>query len=172
MKVIKLVEIIAIDELQFQNYIDSWHNQKERISPSSCETGTISFQKWKEAQLILAQEDNHPAGMVRAETLFLIEDNGYIIGAINLRYAMTEDLLKFGGHMSFGIRPEERKKGYAFIMIKLALNRLRVNGITKALVTITRDNKPAQRTIRKIGGKLENAYESKGNVIDRYWISL
>ncbi|WP_242694192.1 GNAT family N-acetyltransferase [Proteiniclasticum aestuarii] len=110
--------------------------------------------------------------MVRAETLFLVEDNGYIIGAINLRYAMTDDLLKLGGHMSFGIRPEERQKGYAFIMVKLALNRLRTSGITRALVTITRDNKAAQKTIRKIGGKLENAYESNGTVIDRYWISL
>lgn len=134
--------------------------------------GTYSFSQWKEAQLALAEDNSHPEGMVRAETLFLVEDNGYIIGAINLRYAMTEDLLKLGGHMSFGIRPEERKKGYAFIMVKLALNRLRISGITRALVTITRDNKAAQKTIRKIGGKLENAYESKGTVIDRYWISL
>lgn len=134
--------------------------------------GTHSFSQWREAQLALSEETTRPEGMVRAETLFLIEDNGYIIGAINLRYAMTEDLLKLGGHLSFGIRPEERKKGYAFIMVKLALNRLRISGITRALVTITRDNKAAQKTIRKIGGKLENAYESKGTVIDRYWISL
>lgn len=120
----------------------------------------------------MSKEEVHPQGLVRADTLFLVENNGYILGAINLRYAMNEDLLKFGGHMSFGIRPEERKKGYAFIMVKLALNILRTNGITKALVTITRDNKAAQRTIRKIGGKLENAYELKGTVIDRYWISL
>lgn len=134
--------------------------------------GTHSFSQWKEAQLALAEDNSHPEGMVRAETLFLVEDNGYIIGAINLRYAMTDDLLKLGGHMSFGIRPEERQKGYAFIMVKLALNRLRTSGITRALVTITRDNKAAQKTIRKIGGKLENAYESNGTVIDRYWISL
>lgn len=133
---------------------------------------TYSFSQWKEAQLALAEDKSHPEGMVRAETLFLVEDNGYIIGSINLRYAMTEDLLRLGGHLSFGIRPEERKKGYAFIMVKLALNRLRISGITRALVTITRDNKAAQKTIRKIGGKLENAYESKGTVIDRYWISL
>ena len=158
--------------MQFKEYIDSWRKENERISPSSCEISSLTFREWKESQLAMAKEEILPQGMVRADTLFLVENNGYILGAINLRYAMTEDLLKFGGHLSFGIRPEERKKGYAFIMIKLALNILRTNGITKALVTITRDNKAAQRTIRKIGGKLENAYELQGNVIDRYWISL
>jgi len=158
--------------MQFKEYIDSWRKENERISPSSCEISSLTFREWKESQLTMAKQDMLPQGLVRAETLFLVENNGYILGAINLRYAMTEDLLRFGGHMSFGIRPEERKKGYAFIMIKLALNILRTNGITKALVTITRDNKAAQRTIRKTGGKLENAYESNGNVIDRYWISL
>lgn len=158
--------------MQFKEYIDSWRKENERISPSSCEISSLTFREWKESQLAMTKEEILPQGMVRADTLFLVENNGYILGAINLRYAMTEDLLKFGGHMSFGIRPEERKKGYAFIMIKLALNILRTNGITKALVTITRDNKAAQRTIRKIGGKLENAYEFQGNVIDRYWISL
>lgn len=122
--------------------------------------------------MAIAKEDTRPQGMVRADTLFLVENNGYILGAINLRYAVNEDLLKLGGHLSFGIRPEERKKGYAFIMVKLALNILRINGITKALVTVTRDNKAAQQTIRKVGGKRENAYELNGTVIDRYWISL
>ena len=158
--------------MQFKEYIDSWRKENERISPSSCEISSLTFREWKESQLAMTKEEILPQGMVRADTLFLVENNGYILGTINLRYAMTEDLLKFGGHLSFGIRPEERKKGYAFIMIKLALNILRTNGITKALVTITRDNKAAQRTIRKIGGKLENAYELQGNVIDRYWISL
>jgi len=158
--------------MQFKEYIDSWRKENERISPSSCEISNLTFREWKETQMTMAKEDMHPKGQVRADTLFLVENNGYILGAINLRYAMTEDLMKFGGHMSFGIRPEERKKGYGFIMIKLALNNLRINGITKALVTITRDNKAAQRTIRKIGGKLENAYELKGDVIDRYWINL
>ena len=158
--------------MQFKEYIESWRKENERISPSSCEISSLTFREWKESQLAMTKKEILPQGMVRADTLFLVENNGYILGAINLRYAMTEDLLKFGGHLSFGIRPEERKKGYAFIMIKLALNILRTNGITKALVTITRDNKAAQRTIRKIGGKLENAYELQGNVIDRYWISL
>lgn len=171
-KDIKLVGINEIEEKQFKEYLESWRNMNERITPSSCEMKSLTFDKWRKEQLLLQKSETLPQGIVRAESLFLIEDNGYILGVINLRYAMTEELLKFGGHMSFGVRPEERRKGYGFIMIKLALNTLRANGINRALITVTRENKAAKNIIRKIGGCLENAYESAGNVIDRYWISL
>ena len=172
MKDIKLVGISEIDEKHFKAYLESWRNLNEKVSPSSCEIRDLTFDQWKKEQLALQKKETLPQGLVRAETLFLIEDNGYILGVINLRYAMTEELLKFGGHMSFGVRPEERRRGYGFIMIKLALNTLRANGINKALVTASRENKAASKIIRKIGGTLENAYESAGNVIDRYWITL
>lgn len=170
--VIKLVGITEIDEKNFTEYIDSWHKLSENISPSSCDLKHLSFCEWKKEQQALQKDSTLPEGLVRADTLFLIEENGYILGAINLRYTMNDDLLKFGGHMSFGIRPEERRKGYGFIMIKLAFNTLRSNGINRALITVSRDNKAAKHIVRKIGGRLENAYESKGSVIDRYWISL
>lgn len=172
MRTIKLVEIKDLDELNYLSYISSWKEMNETLSPSSCDMGTLSFSEWQKRELLLQNEETLPEGFVRAETLFLVEDNGYILGAINLRYAMTESLLRYGGHLSFGIRPEERQKGYAFIMVKLALNRLRMNGIKKALVTVKRSNKAAKNTVRKIGGTLENAYEEDGHVIDRYWIAL
>lgn len=172
MRTIKLVEIKDLDELNYLSYISSWKEMNETLSPSSCDMGILSFIEWQKRELLLQNEETLPEGFVRAETLFLVEDNGYILGAINLRYAMTESLLRYGGHLSFGIRPEERQKGYAFIMVKLALNRLRMNGIKKALVTVKRSNKAAKNTVRKIGGTLENAYEEDGHVIDRYWIAL
>lgn len=172
MRTIKLVEIKDLNEVNYLSYISSWKEMNETLSPSSCDMGILSFSEWQKRELLLQNEETLPEGFVRAETLFLVEDNGYILGAINLRYAMTESLLRYGGHLSFGIRPEERQKGYAFIMVKLALNRLRMNGIKKALVTVKRSNKAAKNTVRKIGGTLENAYEEDGHVIDRYWIAL
>lgn len=171
-KIIKLVGITEIDEKNFLEYISSWQVHSDQISPSSCDMKHLTFCEWKKEQQVLQKDGTLPKGLVRADTLFLVEENGYILGAINLRYTMNDDLLKFGGHMSFGIRPEERRKGYGFIMIKLAFNTLRGNGINRALITVSRDNKAAKSIVKKIGGRLENAYESKGNVIDRYWISL
>lgn len=172
MRTIKLVEIKELDEQNYFTYVSSWKDANETLCPSSCHMGSLNFQEWQKRELSLQKEDTIPEGFVRAETLFLVEDNGYILGAINLRYAMTEELLRYGGHMSFGIRPEERQKGYGFIMVKLALNRLRMNGIMKALITVKRSNKAAKNTVKKIGGHLENAYEENGQVIDRYWIGL
>lgn len=171
-RTIKLVEIKELDEQSYITYTSAWKDRDEPLCPSSCDMAALNFSEWQKRELSLQNEATLPHGFVRAETLFLVEDNGYILGAVNLRYAMTEDLLRYGGHISFGIRPEERKKGYGFIIVKLALNRLRINGILKALVTVKRSNKAAKNTIKKIGGTLENAYEENGQVIDRYWIAL
>lgn len=168
---IKLIGINELDETYFLEYLQAWTTAGESVAPSACLLeGT--FTEWKAKQEDILRANSTPEGIVRAETRFLTEDNGYVLGAVNLRYALTEDLLRYGGHLSFGVRPDARKKGYAFIMLKLTFNVLRVHGITRALITSRRDNKAARSVIKKIGGQLENSYEQDGDVIDRYWISL
>lgn len=169
---IKLVDITEIDEKNFLEYIKEWKENHESIFPTVCEQNGKTYSDWKKHQLPLLNSETRLEGPIKSETLFLIEDNGYIIGAIDLRYDLTAEVLKHEGHLSFGVRPAERRKGYAFIMLKQSLNTLRLNRVNKALITTNRDNKAAKNTIKKIGGKLENSYEMKGNVIDRYWVEL
>lgn len=169
---IKLVGITEIDEKNFLEYIKEWKENNESIFPSVCEQNGKTYSDWMKSQFPLLNSDNKSKDQTRSETFFLVEDNGYIIGAIDLRYELSAEVLKHEGHLSFGVRPAERRKGYAFIMLKQSLNTLRLNRVNKALITTNRDNKAAKSTIKKIGGKLENSYELNGNVIDRYWIEL
>ena len=169
---IKLVGITEIEEKHYLEYMEAWKRSNETLSPSISELNEMSFTAWKKYLISLQDNETKPQDMVKAETLFLVEENGYIIGMTNLRYDLTPDLLKYGGHLSFGIRPEERGKGYGFIIVKLSLNVIMTHGIPRALITSKRENKAARNTIRKIGGKLENSYEQDGSVIDRYWIEL
>lgn len=169
---IKLVDITEIDEKNYLEYINEWKENNESIFPSVCEQNGKTYSDWIKSQFPLLNSDTKSKVQAKSETFFLIEDNGYIIGAINLRYDLTPEALKNEGHLSFGVRPAERRKGYAFIMLKQSLNTLRLNRVNKALITTNRDNKAAKNTIKKIGGKLENSYELNGNVIDRYWIEL
>ena len=41
--------------------------------------------------------------------------------AINIRHYLSDYLIHYGGHIGDGIRPSERRKGYATLMIKLGL---------------------------------------------------
>ncbi|NLB20264.1 MAG: GNAT family N-acetyltransferase [Clostridium sp.] len=167
----KLVLSHEITKETYEDYIDEWKQEKEDLIPSTLNQDYNDFCILIEKEKSLEHVDPLQ-GRVPNETYFLVEDNGYIIGAVNLRYEMTEVLLKKGGHLSFGIRPAMRNKGYAFIMLKLAFNVLRPKGMTKILITCIRGNKPCQGAMKKVGAILENSYELDDYVIDRYWVKL
>lgn len=44
-----------------------------------------------------------------------------ILGIINIRHALNDYLLTYGGHIGYSIRPSERQKGYGKIQLLLAL---------------------------------------------------
>lgn len=54
-------------------------------------------------------------------TLFCLDkDKNIFVGAVNIRHYLNDALLKTGGHIGVGIRPSERRKGYATTAITLA----------------------------------------------------
>lgn len=42
----------------------------------------------------------------------LIDKNGHIYGATNIRHQLKGKLFEIGGHIGYTIRPSEREKGY------------------------------------------------------------
>jgi predicted acetyltransferase len=123
---------------------------------------------------ILAQETLISDKYVPSSTYFLLdEENNKFIGALNLRHYLNDKLLFDGGHIGDGIRPSERKKGYATLMIKLALSIAKELGIKKVLMVCNKDNIGSKKSIIHNGGVLENEIiDEDGNIWQRYWITL
>ena len=94
------------------------------------------------------------------------------MGAVNIRHYLNDTLLKAGGHIGYGIRPSERRKGYATAMIALALDECRKLGINKVLICCNKENIGSAKSIINNGGILENEIEEDGHIIQRYWIQL
>ena len=112
-------------------------------------------------------------GTVPDTTLFCLEkDRNIFVGAVNIRHHLNEELLKTGGHIGAGIRPSERRKGYATAMIGLALEECRKLGIENVLITCDKDNIGSAKSIIKNGGVLENEVEEDRHMEQRYWIQL
>lgn len=113
-------------------------------------------------------------GLVPDSTFFCLDvDRNRLVGAINIRHQLNDYLYQFGGHIGDGIRPSERKKGYATKMIKLALQECKKLGIYKVLMVCDKDNIGSAKSIIKNGGMLENEFVNDEGVIEqRYWISL
>lgn len=95
-----------------------------------------------------------------------------IIGMINVRYPY-EDYVRIYGHIGYGVRPEERKKGYATRMLRQALAYCKEIGLEKVLLTCDKPNAASAKTITKCGGVLESEIlQPDGEWMQRYWIAL
>ena len=94
-----------------------------------------------------------------AETYFLVrESDNKIVGMINIRLALNEKLKKLGGHIGYGIRPTERRKGYNKLNLYLGLKCLKEHGIKEAFLDCDKDNLGSAKTIKALGGKLVKEY--------------
>lgn len=132
------------------------------------------FDKWLERTIEDAKKKIGEGGRVPA-TLFLgvRKSDNRVIGTIQIRHALNDFLYKYGGHIGDGVRPSERKKGYATEMIRLALEECKKLGINRVLMTCDKDNIASAKSIMNNGGVLENEVVNDEGVIEqRYWITL
>lgn len=150
-----------------QEYIDCGEHH---IHGSNGFMKAASYEEWLEK--VTWSQTNAPDDWVTGSIYFAIVD-GKIIGTIAIRHTLNDYLLKYAGHIGYGICPSERRKGYGTRMLALALKKCPEFGIERALVTCDKENIASARTAMKNGGVLENEIaEENGNLIKRYWIAV
>lgn len=119
--------------------------------------------------------DTLPEGLVLATQFFYIrKTDNCLIGMIQVRHYFNDYLSKYGGHIGYSIKPNERRKGYASSMLKAVLTYCGEIGLDKILITCFDDNIGSEKTILNNGGIYESTvYEinSKRN-LKRFWIAL
>ena len=110
---------------------------------------------------------------VPSETFLLIrEADNRLIGIINIRLKLNDSLLQHGGHIGYGIRPTERRKGYAEYQLYCALKYCDTKGLDRVLVTCYKDNIGSAKTIQNSYGVLENEVLEDDKILQRYWIDV
>lgn len=127
------------------------------------------------AQYIESLQNLHPTepGYVPYSTYFALDtDRNRLVGAINIRHELSPILLYAGGHIGHGVRPSERRRGYATRIISLGLSECEELGIDKVLVCCAKANIGSAKSIQRNGGELENEVEKDGELFQRYWIDL
>lgn len=129
-----------------------------------------SYEQW--LRDTVAMRLSPPEGLVESTAYFFVDRGRRILGAIDLRHRLNEYLLRFGGHIGYGMRPSCRGKGLAPYMLALCLEKAKEQGAARVLVTCDDENAPSAKTIEACGGCLENKVGEGGRLTCRYWIDL
>lgn len=106
--------------------------------------------------------------------LLIREDDNRIVGSINIRWNLNEEMLQFGGHIGYGIRPTERRKGYNKINLYMGFIEAKKAGLDKIMVDCDVNNLGSDKTLRALGGSLERTEidPSDGALTNVYWFDV
>lgn len=131
------------------------------------------------------KETVHENWVVSSTFLAIRKKDNKLIGFVDIRHELNDFLKSYGGHIGFGVRPTERRKGYAFKILTKALTFCREIGLKKVMLACYKDNIASRKTIEKCGGVLEKEFAlselkgysfETGNSSDKivcvYWITL
>lgn len=167
---LKLIKASNRYRQEISNMLDEWNATGEKIIPYAIRR--LDYHDFAYYCDNLEVKDT-TGGLVPDSTFFCLdEERDLIVGAVNIRHYLNEELLLNGGHIGDGVRPSERRKGIATQMIALALDECRKLGIKKVLMVCDKGNVGSAKSIQNNGGILENEIKVDGVAEQRYWIAL
>ena len=173
---VKLVKISKKYEKQIIDMLDEWveynNTHETNHSPWAIFSDYSNFDEY----IIKTKEREIPRDpkYVPSSVFYAYDvDRDIMVGAVNIRHYLNDSLLFDGGHIGDGVRPTERRKGYATKIISLALDECRKLNIDKVLITCNKDNIGSKKSIINNGGVYENeVIDDDGYIVERYWITL
>ncbi|HGA0511263.1 GNAT family N-acetyltransferase [Bacillus pacificus] len=158
---------------EYLDFYNEWKDSGETMIPWVITKDPSNFPAMVQELLDAHNGINLPESWVPDSTYWLVTDHNRIVGAVNIRHSLTEHLFNAGGHIGYGIRPSERRKGYATKLLALSLEKAKQLNITKALVVCDEVNTASEKTILHNGGVRDDDFiEEDGNVVRRFWIEL
>ncbi len=156
------------------DYKEEFIRNKDSMDGSAGLSTYKTFEEWYKAFNDNSNEKTVREGLVPATTYLALNESGNLIGMIDIRHRLNDNLLNFGGHIGYSVRKSERRKGYATEMLKLALEKCIELNIQEILITCDKNNIASAKTIIANDGILENEiFDANDNtMIQRYWIKL
>ncbi|HDR7686298.1 MULTISPECIES: GNAT family N-acetyltransferase [Bacillus cereus group] len=158
---------------EYLDFYNEWKESGETMIPWVISKDPSNFPAMIQELLDAHNGVNLPESWVPDSTYWLVTEENKIVGVVNIRHSLTEHLFNTGGHVGYGIRPSERRKGYATKLLELSLEKTKELNIEKVLVVCDEVNTGSEKTILHNGGLRDDDFiEEDGNIVRRYWIEL
>lgn len=135
---------------QCAELLREWKASGEEIHPGALrrcpclQNSNLSRRNW-ENWLVEEQQQGQ-------QLFFLLREDGKLLGAVSIRPHEQGESLRINGHCGYGIRPSERRKGYAVEMLRMAVKLLQEQRVMPVIVTCDRENIASANTIKRCGG--------------------
>ncbi|MFD1453002.1 GNAT family N-acetyltransferase [Oceanobacillus sojae] len=160
------------DETAFYRYINQWYLKEEIVIPTATEIKRYKNYQHFIEYLSASKQANFNHNFVPNSTFFLFIGDD-IVGASNIRHELNDGLKEIGGHIGYGVAPNERNKGYATKILEHSLIYLKKMQIQEALITCNQKNQFSAKVIINCGGgEISSFKDEKGNITRRFLISL
>lgn len=117
---------------------------------------------------------NLPDGYVPCNHFWFVDGNRNILGAIRIRHNINNEFLALeAGHIGYDVAPSHRGIGHGKSMLKLALPKAKMLGISEVLITADEDNIASRKVIESNGGRFEKVVVGKvfPEPLARYWVA-
>jgi predicted acetyltransferase len=155
----------------YLDFIEEMRALDETIWPTRVPVAGDSLDTFV-AGLLVKETTPVPPAVAESVHWGVIDDR--IVGFITLRHVLNERLARFGGHVSYEVRPSCRCQGVATGMLRLLLLTPRAKGLGRILVTCGPANLASRTTIERNGGILGGVVyvEEVQRETCHYWINL
>ena len=161
------------DKDKWIDFIKEYRLDDPNSKPLGC-TENLNYDFWLRDIIDEHNGINLQNGRVPSSIYFLMNDDR-IVGYVSIRHNIDNEFLsRIGGHIGYGVRPSERRKGYATKLLSLALEKCDELGLGNVLVTCKEDNIGSAKTIENNYGVLEETVfipEENCN-FKKYWINV
>lgn len=162
---------------QYNDMMREWQDSGTQIAPWFLNEPFESLEAFAQFIRMLDDCENGILDKKYCSTTsyFVVNDEGRLIGATSLRHYLTIDGFNTWGHIGYGIRPSERRKGCATEILRMMLAEAKSRKLYKALIGAHSSNVGSCRVIEKCGSILENIVPDPNEpekFINRYWIAL
>lgn len=170
---VKLVLPTENDEIEVMKFREEFETNGDIMHGCNYLELYDDFNEWYKVLIESSSAETVKDGKVPISQFLVVStEDDRLLGMVNIRHYLNDNLLKAGGHIGYSIRKSERQKGYANEMLSLALDECKKLGIDRALVTCDKANIPSSKTILNNGGILESEVEMDGELVQRHWIDL
>ncbi len=174
-----MLQIIEADKKYLEEYKEAYLESLKQIELGNIKKHDLMFENPDEVDVIQKIKDHRDITKLKPTYVpsydFFAVDGDNFIGVIHIRIRLTEGLLRYGGHIGYGINPKYWRMGYGKELLRIGLEKYKdLIEEDKILITCDDDNIGSSKIIEANGGILENKVintdDDETFLTRRYWI--